>query len=94
MICTPLTELLGIRYPIVQAAMGYVSGPRLAAADSDAGGHGLIASATMSLAELEKAIEETAGQTAGPCSGHVPFTRRRLGGVPRVRPSRPSPVPA
>jgi NAD(P)H-dependent flavin oxidoreductase YrpB (nitropropane dioxygenase family) len=63
---TPLTELLGIRYPVVQAAMGYVSGPRLAAAVSDAGGLGLIASATMSLAELEKAIEETAAQTAGP----------------------------
>jgi NAD(P)H-dependent flavin oxidoreductase YrpB (nitropropane dioxygenase family) len=66
MIRTALTELLGIRYPVVQAAMGYVSGPRLAAAVSDAGGLGLIASATMSLAELDKAIEETAGQTAGP----------------------------
>jgi NAD(P)H-dependent flavin oxidoreductase YrpB (nitropropane dioxygenase family) len=65
-VSTPLTELLGIRYPIVQAAMGYVSGPRLAAATSDAGGLGLIASATMSLAELGKAIEETAGRTAGP----------------------------
>jgi len=63
---TPLTGLLGIRYPVVQAAMGYVSGPRLTAAVSDAGGLGLIASATMSLAELEKAIEETAGRTAGP----------------------------
>ena len=66
MIRTALTELLGIRYPVVQAAMGYVSGPRLAAAVTDAGGLGLIASATMSLAELEKAIEETAGRTAGP----------------------------
>jgi NAD(P)H-dependent flavin oxidoreductase YrpB (nitropropane dioxygenase family) len=63
---TPLTELIGIRYPVVQAAMGYVSGPRLVAAVSDAGGLGLIASATMSLAELEKAIGETAGRTAGP----------------------------
>jgi NAD(P)H-dependent flavin oxidoreductase YrpB (nitropropane dioxygenase family) len=66
MIRTTLTGLLGIRYPVVQAAMGYVSGPRLAAATSDAGGLGLIASAPMSLAELEKAIEETAGRTAGP----------------------------
>jgi len=66
MIRTALTELLGIRYPVVQAAMGYVSGPRLAAAVSDAGGLGLIASATMSLAELDQAIAETAGQTAGP----------------------------
>jgi NAD(P)H-dependent flavin oxidoreductase YrpB (nitropropane dioxygenase family) len=63
---TPLTELIGIRHPIVQAAMGYVSGPRLAAATSNAGGLGLIASATMSLGELENAIKETAGRTAAP----------------------------
>jgi NAD(P)H-dependent flavin oxidoreductase YrpB (nitropropane dioxygenase family) len=63
---TPLTELLGIRHPIVQAAMGYVSGPRLAAATSNAGGLGLIASATMSLAELESAIKETSARTAAP----------------------------
>jgi NAD(P)H-dependent flavin oxidoreductase YrpB (nitropropane dioxygenase family) len=63
---TPLTELLGIRYPVVQAAMGYVSGPRLAAAASNAGGLGLIASATMTLAELEAAIAETAGLTSAP----------------------------
>jgi NAD(P)H-dependent flavin oxidoreductase YrpB (nitropropane dioxygenase family) len=66
MIRTRLTELLGIRYPVVQAAMGYVSGPRLAAATSNAGGLGLIASATMSLAELEGAIAETAGRTSAP----------------------------
>ncbi len=66
MIRTPLTELFGIRYPIVQAAMGYVSGPRLAAATSNAGGLGLIASATMSLAELAGAIKETAGRTEAP----------------------------
>jgi len=63
---TPLTELLGIRYPVVQAAMGYVSGPRLAAAASNAGGLGLIASATMTLGELEAAIAETAGLTSAP----------------------------
>ncbi len=66
MIRTRLTELLGIRYPVVQAAMGYVSGPRLAAATSNAGGLGQIASATMSLAELEGAIAETAGRTGAP----------------------------
>jgi NAD(P)H-dependent flavin oxidoreductase YrpB (nitropropane dioxygenase family) len=63
---TPLTDLLGIRYPVVQAAMGYVSGPRLAAAASNAGGLGLIASATMTLAELEAAVAETAGLTSAP----------------------------
>jgi NAD(P)H-dependent flavin oxidoreductase YrpB (nitropropane dioxygenase family) len=63
---TRLTGLLGIRHPVVQAAMGYVSGPRLAAATSDAGGLGQIASATMTLAELEGAIAETAGPTGAP----------------------------
>ena len=63
---TPLTELLRIRHPVVQAAMGYVSGPRLAAATSNAGGLGLIASATMSLDELRDAIKETSGRTDAP----------------------------
>ena len=56
---TALTELLGIRYPVVQSAMGYVSGPRLVTAVCNAGGLGIIASATMTLAELSAAIEET-----------------------------------
>jgi len=99
-IATALTELLGIRYPIVQAAMGYVSGPRLAAATSNAGGLGLIASATMSLAELEGAIAETAGRTTAPFGstcGPTPRCGRtgrahRLGSRPR-RLLRPGPEP-
>jgi NAD(P)H-dependent flavin oxidoreductase YrpB (nitropropane dioxygenase family) len=63
---TRLTELLGIACPIVQAAMGYVSGARLAAAVSQAGGLGLIASATMSPAELRSAIREVQARTAAP----------------------------
>jgi NAD(P)H-dependent flavin oxidoreductase YrpB (nitropropane dioxygenase family) len=63
---TPLTELLGIRYPIVQSAMGYVSGPRLVTAVSNAGGLGIIASATMSLAELRAAIKEVQAATTTP----------------------------
>jgi NAD(P)H-dependent flavin oxidoreductase YrpB (nitropropane dioxygenase family) len=66
MIHTPLTELLGIRYPVVASAMGYVSGPRLVTAVSNAGGLGILASATMSLGELRVAIKETAAGTNGP----------------------------
>lgn len=39
---TPLTELLGLTYPIVLAPMGAVSGGELAAAVSNAGGLGLV----------------------------------------------------
>ena len=66
MIRTRLTDLLGIPCPIVQAAMGYVSGARLAAAVSQAGGLGLIASATMSPAELRSAIKEAKDRTGAP----------------------------
>jgi NAD(P)H-dependent flavin oxidoreductase YrpB (nitropropane dioxygenase family) len=63
---TRLTELLGIDCPVVQAAMGYVSGARLAAAVSQAGGLGLIASATMSPAELRSVITEVKDRTGAP----------------------------
>ena len=46
--------------------MGYVSGARLAAAVSQAGGLGLIASATMSPAELRSAITEVKDRTDAP----------------------------
>lgn len=39
---TPLTKLLGIKYPIMCAGMGHVTGAELAAAVSNAGGIGTI----------------------------------------------------
>lgn len=53
---TPLTELLGCRYPIVQTAMGWVADAGLVAASSNAGAFGFLAAATMSTAELDAAI--------------------------------------
>jgi NAD(P)H-dependent flavin oxidoreductase YrpB (nitropropane dioxygenase family) len=63
---TRLTDLLGIACPIVQAGMGYVSGARLAAAASQAGGLGIIASATMSREELRSAIKDVQARTDAP----------------------------
>jgi NAD(P)H-dependent flavin oxidoreductase YrpB (nitropropane dioxygenase family) len=63
---TRLTELLGIACPVIQSGMGYVSGARLAAAVSGAGGLGIIASATMSPAQLRSAIKEVQARTAAP----------------------------
>jgi NAD(P)H-dependent flavin oxidoreductase YrpB (nitropropane dioxygenase family) len=65
-IATPLTRLLGISSPVIQAAMGYVAGARLPAAVSQAGGLGLIASATMSPGELRAAITDVQERTARP----------------------------
>jgi NAD(P)H-dependent flavin oxidoreductase YrpB (nitropropane dioxygenase family) len=41
---TPITELLGIKYPILLAGMNVAAGPQLAAAVSNAGGLGVIGS--------------------------------------------------
>src|SRR4051794_17140765 len=63
---TPLTELTGVRYPIVQTGMGWVSGARLTAATAKAGGLGIIASSTMSVPELRQAIHEVQERTDAP----------------------------
>src|SRR5436189_810428 len=60
---TPLTELLGCRYPIVQTAMGWVANAKLVAATSNAGGFGFLAAATMSTAELAREIDAVRGAT-------------------------------
>ena len=44
---TPLTELIGVRHPVVQTGMGWVAGPRLVSGTANAGGLGILASATM-----------------------------------------------
>ena len=63
---TPLTELVGVEHPVVQTGMGWVAGPRLVSATANAGGLGILASATMTLAELEQAILEVKGRTSAP----------------------------
>ncbi|WP_244928377.1 nitronate monooxygenase [Nocardioides sp. W7] len=63
---TPLTELVGIRHPVVQTGMGWVAGPRLVSGTANAGGLGILASATMTIGELEKAIVEVKGRTDQP----------------------------
>lgn len=63
---TALTELTGVRHPVVQTGMGWVAGPRLVAATAEAGGLGILASATMSLDELAAAIKKTKERTDKP----------------------------
>lgn len=63
---TALTELVGIRHPVVQTGMGWVAGPRLVSGTANAGGLGILASATMTFEELERAILEVKGRTEQP----------------------------
>lgn len=66
LIRTPLTELTGVDHPIVQTGMGWVSGARLVTATAKAGALGFIASATMSLDELERSIVAVKERTDRP----------------------------
>src|SRR3954451_1705135 len=66
LIRTPLTELTGVRHPVVQTGMGWVAGPRLVSGTANAGGLGILASATMSYDELEHAVLEVKSRTDHP----------------------------
>jgi NAD(P)H-dependent flavin oxidoreductase YrpB (nitropropane dioxygenase family) len=63
---TALTRLVGVRHPVVQTGMGWVAGPRLVGAVAEAGGLGILASATMTFDELAAAIKETRARTDAP----------------------------
>jgi nitronate monooxygenase len=60
-IATPLTELLGIRHPILLAPMDTIAGSRLARAVSEAGGFGILGGGYGERARLETEARELKG---------------------------------
>ncbi len=63
---TALTELVGVRHPLVQTGMGWVAGPRLVSAVAGAGALGILASATMTVERLRAAVREVKSRTDAP----------------------------
>ena len=63
---TPLTQLLGCRYPIIQTAMGWVADPTLVAASSEAGAFGFLAGAVMTPGEIDEGIRAIKSRTEAP----------------------------
>ena len=63
---TPLCDLLGCRYPIIQTAMGWVARPELVAASCNAGAFGFLAAAVMSPDEVGPAIDRVRSMTDRP----------------------------
>ncbi|GAA4923757.1 NAD(P)H-dependent flavin oxidoreductase [Streptomyces coeruleoprunus] len=63
---TALTRLTGVRHPVVQTGMGWVSGPRLVTATARAGALGILASATMTADGLRAAVREVKSRTDAP----------------------------
>jgi nitronate monooxygenase len=63
---TPLCDLLGVSYPIVQTGMGWVATPELVAAVAEAGAFGFLAAATLPPERVEDAIVRTRELTDRP----------------------------
>lgn len=68
-----ITQLFGIRYPIIQAGMVWASGWRLASAVSNAGGLGLIGSGSMQPLVLKEHIQKCRAATNKPFGVNVPL---------------------
>jgi enoyl-[acyl-carrier protein] reductase II len=61
-----ITKLLGIKYPIIQGAMAWVSLPPLVAAVSSAGGLGILGGAIMKPEQFRNSIQEIKSLTQKP----------------------------
>lgn len=68
-----ITELFKIKYPIVQGGMIWVSGYKLAAAVSNAGGLGLIGAGSMYPEVLREHIQKCKKATSKPFGVNVPM---------------------
>lgn len=68
-----ITDLFGIRYPIVQAGMIWASGWKLASAVSKAGGLGIIGAGSMYPEVLREHIRRCKGATDKPFAVNVPL---------------------
>ena len=70
---TKITKLFNIQYPIIQGGMIWISGYKLAAAVSNAGGLGLIGAGSMYPDVLEKHIQKAKKATDKPFGVNVPL---------------------
>lgn len=76
---TALCDMLGIRYPILQAGMGgnairgYVANPELAAAVSEAGGLGVLGGAPLSVEDFAHSVKVLKSLTRKPIGVNLVF---------------------
>jgi enoyl-[acyl-carrier protein] reductase II len=73
---TPLCDLIGIDVPIAQAGMGFVARGELCAAVSEAGGLGMIGSASLTADELRAEIRKVQRRTDRPFGVDILFATR------------------
>ncbi|MEB3238024.1 MAG: nitronate monooxygenase [Candidatus Sericytochromatia bacterium] len=75
---TRLTRLLGIRHPVIQAGMIWVSGARLAAAVSEAGGLGTLGAGSMRPEVFLDQVRKLRAATTRPWAVNLPVFYRHV----------------
>lgn len=78
MLRTPICDLFGIEYPVIQGGMAWVSTAPLVAAVSNAGGLGIIGCGGMDPAMLKAQIQETRRLTDKPFGVNLLLTHVRI----------------
>jgi enoyl-[acyl-carrier protein] reductase II len=68
---TRITELFGIKYPVILSGMSWISTPELVAAVSNAGGMGILATGTLSPDETAQFIHKVRNLTKKPFAANV-----------------------
>jgi enoyl-[acyl-carrier protein] reductase II len=63
---TRITELFGIRYPLILSGMSWISVPKMVAAVSNAGGLGILATGPFNAVQTRQAIKEIRALTDKP----------------------------
>ncbi len=71
MIKTKLTQMLGLRYPILQGGMAWVATPELVAAVSESGAFGILGTGHLNSEDSLKAIREVKKLTSRPFGVNV-----------------------
>ncbi|MCF8178693.1 MAG: nitronate monooxygenase [Sulfuritalea sp.] len=72
-----VTELLGVRYPIIQAPMGWIARAQLASAVSNAGGMGIIETSSADLAAIRDEIRKMHDLTDQPFGDNIALSYLR-----------------
>lgn len=81
MITTPVCELLGIQYPVLQGGMAWVSDASLASAVSNAGGLGIVSAMNMNAEQLRAEIRKTRAMTQRPFGVNIMLMSPYVEGV-------------
>jgi len=79
-----LTRLVGVTYPVIQGGMAWVADAQLAAAVSNAGGLGVIASAHLTPDQLRSEIRAARKMTAKPFGVNIMLMSPNAGAAARI----------